>query len=91
MIPVLHAPSFSQLDLDELAHGIARCGITSFEPAVQAVAAAAERAGACSVLVTLLADQDSPRVARERAFGRLASVLVRRLRDASPATHRLCA
>ena len=89
MITVLHAPSFTELDLDELAHDIARCGITSFEPSIRAVADAAERAGACRLLVALLTDQSAARVARERAFGQLATTLARRTGAAVTPT-RLC-
>jgi hypothetical protein len=67
------------LDLDEIAHAIAMTGPRCQEPAVAAVAAAAERTGACPVLVAVLSDEAAPEVVRARAFGRLAAVLASQL------------
>jgi len=90
MISVLHAPSLTELDLDELAHDIARCGIASFEPSVHAVAEAAVLLGACPTLVALLLDQTAAGVVRERAFGHVATTIARR--SATTTTpERLCA
>lgn len=91
MITALRPILLAELDLDELAHDIARCGITCVEPAVRAVAEAAARVGACSVLVRLVADPSAPRAARERAFGRLAVFLATRQARPVPVPELLCA
>ena len=61
-------------------HGIAEVARTGrLDPVVRA----ARRSGAFATLVALVADDNAPAVARERAFGRLATQLSA-LRSAAP-------
>jgi len=71
-------------DLGVLAQLIADHGIEAVASSgrLDVVVRAARRAGAFATLVSLVADEKAPAVARERAFGRLASQLVA-LRSAS--------
>lgn len=64
-------------DLDVLATLIADHGIEAVAASgrLDAVVRAARRAGAFATLAALVADETAPAVARERAFGRLASQL----------------
>ena len=64
-------------DLDVLATLIAEHGIEAVARSgrLDAVVRAARRAGAFATLVAVVADEDAPAVARERAFGRLATQL----------------
>ena len=91
MITVLASPTATELDLDGLAHDIADLGIELHGTTVRSVADTAARAGVRAVLVGLVTDQDTPRVAAERAFGRVVAELAA-LRGA-PASdpERLCA
>ncbi|HWM21104.1 MAG TPA: hypothetical protein VNO51_15540 [Ilumatobacteraceae bacterium] len=71
-------------DLGVLAELIAEHGIEAVASSgrLDAVVRAARRAGAFARLVALVVDETAPAVARERAFGRLASQLAT-LRSAS--------
>ena len=64
-------------DLPVLATLIAEHGIEQVAASgrLDVVVRAARRAGAFATLVTLVADDTAPAVARERAFGRLAAQL----------------
>ena len=64
-------------DLDVLATLIAEHGIEAVARSgrLDPVVRAARRAGAFATLVALVADENAPAVARERAFGRLATQL----------------
>ena len=64
-------------DLGVLATLIAEHGIEAVAATgrLDVVVRAAQRAGAYATLVAIVADETAPAVARERAFGRLASQL----------------
>ena len=61
--------------LDHLAHLVAEHGITSFESDIARLVVRFRAAGIRCSLVDLLADQDAPAIARERAFGTLLPLL----------------
>ena len=65
-------------DLDMLAELIAEQGIEAVAASgrLDVVVHAARRSGAFATLVAVVADETAPAVARERAFGHLASQLV---------------
>jgi len=63
------------LDLDQLAHRIARYGVDACEPRVMHLARRARTAGVADVAVGILADRSQPEVVRERAFARVVSAL----------------
>ena len=60
---------------DDLAARVAEHGVTAHWPEVTAVAAAATRAGAPSVVIAVLTDPTEPSVARQRAFGRALAAI----------------
>lgn len=67
---------------DQLARSISVNGIGQLEDEVAAFVKRAVRQGAPPVLVSVVSDRSSPEVARERAFGRLATFLARHDRPA---------
>jgi hypothetical protein len=69
-------------DLDRVAETVADQGLDAVDPSlVDAVAARALMLGASTTLVDILVDPDEPTVARIRAFGRLAMIAARPVRD----------
>ena len=74
-------------DLGVLAELIAEQGIEAVAASgrLDVVVQAARRAGAFATLVALVADETAPAVARERAFGRLATQLTALRSAARPA------
>ena len=67
--------AINSLDLERLAHCIAEDGIESVEDAVGSVVWRARVAGVCGPAVDVLGDTSQPPVARQRAFGLIASRL----------------
>jgi hypothetical protein len=72
MAPIIHHHPSS---LDDLARAIAVEGIGAHTPELSGVAGAARQAGISPVLVEVLLDEHAPAVARERAFGMIATQL----------------
>ncbi len=74
-------------DLDVLATLIAEHGIEAVARSgrLDSVVRAARRAGAFATLVAVVADENAPAVARERAFGRLATQLTALRSSTQPA------
>ncbi len=65
-------------EIDSLATTIVRSGVAAVDPiALALLARQARSAGASAVLVDVLLGAHEPTVARERAFGRIASHLLR--------------
>lgn len=67
--------AINSLDLERLAYCIAQDGIKSVEDAVGSVVWRARVVGVRDPAVDVLGDTSQPEVARERAFGRVASRL----------------
>src|SRR5690606_8408078 len=61
--------------LDAMAWRIAEEGIAAHEPSLAALVAAARTAGIAHTALDVLADTGAPEVARQRAFGLVASAL----------------
>ncbi len=67
--------------LHTLGRDIDQLGLSAVEDDVAVVVAAARATGCCPTLTDLVADRHAPTAVRERAFGRLALSLARRLAD----------
>jgi hypothetical protein len=62
-------------DLTRIANNIATHGISANETAVAMVVHRASTAGVDPVLLAVLSDTSQPEIARERAFGNIATAL----------------
>ena len=89
MAPIVASDTVFDLnrDLGVLATLIAEHGIEAVARSgrLDPVVRAARRSGAFATLVALVADENAPAVARERAFGRLATQLTALRSSTQPA------
>ncbi len=78
----------TDIEFDRLAWTIAERGIHAIPPAVlRDLGFQARSAGVQPILTEILLDGSAPPVARQRAFGHIASALARwRTRDSDPCT-----
>ncbi len=78
----------TRTEIDRVAWTIADGGINAVSPAVlRELGFQARGVGVLPVLTEILLDRSAPPVARQRAFGRIASALGRRrTRDSDPCT-----
>jgi ABC-type sugar transport system substrate-binding protein len=74
----------SSTDLTNLASDLASNGFAGHDAAVRDVVRSARAYGIPSVLVDVLVDPREPEVARQRAFGMIASALAYGLVDEQP-------
>ena len=83
---MINRPSLTTLDIDRLAWTIADKGVHTIPTAVLGeLGFEARAAGAKPVFTEILLDASAPSVARQRAFGHIATLIARwRTHDAAP-------